>query len=485
MKVQELILVVENIKILKSEGPLEIEITGVATDSRKVAQGFVFIAVPGLTVDGHSYIDKAIDKGAVAIICESLPHQLIDGVTYIVVANTARAAGIIAHNYYDRPTEKLKLIGITGTNGKTTIATIMYRLMRLLGHKTGLVSTIEIIVDGQSRISQVTTPDPIRINEILSEMVEAGCDYVFMEVSSHAVVQQRISGLYFTGGIFTNLTHDHLDYHGSFKDYRDTKKMFFDSLSRDAIAISNADDTNGKFMLQNCKAGKYLYSLRSMVDFKGRILSSDFNGLEMEINGTAFHSRLIGKFNAYNLLAVYGMLEAMEFPKEEILLGLSTVNPPAGRFEFIRRDDGAIAIVDYAHTPDALKNILSTVNEIRGTQGVLLTIVGCGGDRDRQKRPEMAKIAAQLSDQVILTSDNPRSEDPEEILRDMESGLEEQETNWLSITDRKQAIKTATRLAKENDVIVVAGKGHEKYQEIKGEKHPFDDKALLLEFFEI
>ncbi len=477
--------ILEDIDILKSEGGQSFEILGVATDSREVAQGFVFVAVVGLTVDGHDYIDSAIVKGAKMIVCESIPHQMIEGVCYVQVTQSSVAAGIIAHNYYGRPTEHLGLIGITGTNGKTTIATIMYRLMRKLGHKAGLISTIEILIDGTPRSTSATTPDQMAVNKVLAEMVEAGCEYVFMEVSSHAVVQERIAGLKFIGGIFSNLTHDHLDYHGNFKAYRDAKKRFFDQLGKDAFAISNADDRNGAYMLQNCQADTRLYSLRSIVDYRGRVLSCDFIGSEMDIDGSVFHSRLIGMFNASNLMAAYGMMDALGFPKGEVLLGLSTINPPDGRFEFVRRGDGAIAIVDYAHTPDAIMNILKSVEDIKNPESKMITVIGCGGDRDKTKRQEMAAMACRYSDTVILTSDNPRSEDPDQIIAEMEKGVAyEDEERTLSIKDRKQAIKTAVKLAKANDVIVIAGKGHEKYQEIKGKKYPFDDRALVTTFFE-
>ena len=477
--------ILENVRILKSEGDRNIEILGVATDSRIVTPGFVFIAVVGLTVNGHDYIEGAIVKGAKMIVCESMPQETVEGVCYVQVAQSNVAAGHIAHNYYGRPTEQLGLIGITGTNGKTTIATIMYRLMRQLGYKAGLISTIEIMIDGVSQPTSATTPDQVSVNAVLAQMVDAGCDYVFMEVSSHAVVQERIAGLKFRGGIFTNLTHDHLDYHGTFKDYRDAKKRFFDNLDETAIAISNADDANGKYMLQNCKADNRLYSLRSVVDYRGRVLSSDFSGSEMDVDGSSFHSRLIGRFNASNLMAAYGMMDALGFSKDEALLGLSSINPPDGRFEFVRREDGAVAIIDYAHTPDAIKNILKSVVEIKKPRSKLITVVGCGGDRDRAKRPEMAAMAVHYSDIVILTSDNPRSEDPDTIIEDMEKGVAyEDEERTLSITDRKQAIKTAAKLAKSDDVIVIAGKGHEKYQEIKGKKYPFDDRALVMAFFE-
>jgi len=477
--------ILADIGVLKSEGDQNIEILGVATDSRTVSQGFVFIAVVGLTVDGHDYIEGAIVKGAKMIVCESIPHQMVEGVCYVQVAHTSVVAGQIAHNYYGRPTEQLGLIGITGTNGKTTIATIMYRLMRQLGYKAGLISTIEIIIDGESYPTSATTPDQVSVNKVLAKMAKAGCEYVFMEVSSHAVIQERIAGLKFRGGIFTNLTHDHLDYHGTFSAYRDAKKRFFDGLDQSAIAISNADDANGKYMLQNCKADCRLYSLRSVVDYRGRVLSSDFSGSEMDVDGATFHSRLIGRFNASNLMAAYGMMDALGFSKDEVLLGLSSINPPDGRFEFVRRADGAIAVVDYAHTPDAIKNILKSVVEIKNSNSKLITVVGCGGDRDKAKRPEMAAMAVRYSDMVILTSDNPRSEDPESIIADMEKGVAyEDEERTLSIVDRRQAIKTAAKLAKAKDVIVIAGKGHEKYQEIKGEKHPFDDRALISAFFE-
>lgn len=475
----------QDVDILQREGDWNIEISNVATDSRQITQGFVFIAVVGLTVDGHDYIDGAIEKGASMIVCESLPRQLIEDVCYVVVKNSARSAGIIAHNFYGRPTTKARLIGITGTNGKTTIATILYRLMRFLGFKAGLVSTVEIMINDEVIPSTVTTPDQVSLNRVLGQMVDAGCEYIFMEVSSHAVVQHRIAGLVFAVAGFTNLTHDHLDYHGSFAEYRDAKKAFFDGLLPSGVAVSNADDANGSYMLQNTKADCRFYSLRSMVDYKGRLLSSDFNGLEIDVNGQAFHSRLIGRFNALNILAAYGIMDALGVDNERIVIGLSAVHPPAGRFEFVKRSDGVVGIIDYAHTPDAVKNILETVQDIKGTRGKMITLVGCGGDRDKTKRPEMARIACQLSEMVILTSDNPRSEDPATIIEEMEAGIPEgQDGDVLSITDRAQAIKTASKLAKPHDVIVIAGKGHEKYQEVNGEKLPFDDKAILMALFE-
>lgn len=466
-------------------GSTELNIERIFFDSRQVTQNSLFVAVKGTTTDGHEYIQTAIDAGSSAIICEELPHKLSDEVTYIQVANSAEALGWASSNFYGRPSEKLTLVGVTGTNGKTTNVTLLYDLFLSLGYKTGLISTIENRINRSRVESTHTTPDAESINLLIHQMVEAGCDYAFMEVSSHAVVQRRIAGLYFKGGVFTNITHEHLDYHKTFQAYIEAKKMFFDNLPATAFAVVNADDKRGSVMVQNTKANSYTFALRKPADFKARILENDLTGLHLELDGVDFYSRMIGDFNAYNLLSVYAAAILLGQDKQEVLQVLSNLTGAEGRFEYVMNNDRSIlGIVDYAHTPDALEKVLNTVCALKKGAGRIFTVVGCGGNRDRSKRPLMAKIACQYSDQVVLTSDNPRKEDPEKIIEEMEAGVPPADAlKVLSITDRRQAIKTACRMAGEGDVILVAGKGHEKYQEINGVKFPFDDKELLTQFF--
>jgi UDP-N-acetylmuramoyl-L-alanyl-D-glutamate--2,6-diaminopimelate ligase len=475
--------ILENIPHIGIPGSTEPLITTLTLDSRKAAPGALFAALRGTATDGHAYIAKAIENGAAAILCEELPGELKDGVTYIQVADSAEAFGQMASNFYDRPSEKLKLVGVTGTNGKTTTATLLYELFLALGYKVGLISTIENKVNKRSEPSTHTTPDAESINLLIKQMVEAGCDFAFMEVSSHAVVQRRIAGLFFAGGMFTNITHEHLDYHKTFKAYIEAKKMFFDNLPKTAFALVNADDKRGEVMLQNTRASRHTFALRKAADFKAKILENSLSGLHLDLDGEDFHARLIGEFNAYNLLGVYAAALLLGQKKEEVLPILSNLRAAEGRFDqVVNRERHVIGIVDYAHTPDALEKVLSTIHQLRKGGGRILTVVGCGGDRDRTKRPLMAKVACDYSDQVLLTSDNPRSEEPEAIIAEMETGVPaDAKRKVLSITDRRQAIKTACTLAQKGDVILVAGKGHEKYQEIKGVKYPFDDKQVLTE----
>jgi UDP-N-acetylmuramoyl-L-alanyl-D-glutamate--2,6-diaminopimelate ligase len=443
------------------------------------------VAVKGTTVDGHQFIQKAVDAGTGAIVCETLPETLQKEVSYIKVNNSAEALGHIASNFYDNPSEKLKLVGITGTNGKTTTVTLLYNLFEQLGYKTGLLSTILNKIHNKTISSTHTTPDAVALNELLHDMVEAGCDYAFMEVSSHAIHQHRIAGLKFSGGIFSNITHDHLDYHKTFKDYLLTKKKFFDDLPFEAFALVNIDDKNGRVMLQNTRAAKYTYSLKSMADFKAKILESQFDNMLLDIDGHQIYTLLVGEFNAYNLLAVYATAVLLDQDKQEVLTLLSTLKGADGRFEVLRSKNNITVIVDYAHTPDALENVLKTINKIRTTNEQLITVVGAGGDRDREKRPKMARIASRLSNRIILTSDNPRNEDPNEIIKEMQAGIEIIKKNaTLSIADRREAIKTALMMAQPGDIILIAGKGHENYQEINGVKHHFDDKEVVMEIFQ-
>jgi len=466
--------------ILNNDG----EFGNIVFDSRKIVAGDLFVAVPGTVSDGHSYIESVIDKGAKVIVCEHLPENLRPNVSYIQVESASRALGILASEYYGRPSSQLKLIGVTGTNGKTTIASTLFNLVRELGYKSGLISTIEVIIENKSIPATHTTPDQLSLNGFLAEMVEAGCDYCFMEVSSHSVVQNRIAGLEFQGGIFTNITHDHLDFHKTFKEYIRAKQMFFDLLPKNAFALTNADDKNGMIMIQNSIAQTYTYSLKLASDFKARILENHFDGMLLKLNENEMWTSFIGRFNAYNLLAIYGTALLCGFENDETLVVLSKLKSVEGRFETLRADKGFTAIVDYAHTPDALQNVLSTINDIRQGAGKLITVVGAGGDRDKTKRPEMAAIAAELSDKLILTSDNPRTEDPESILDDMQAGVNIiHKRKTLRITNRAEAIRTACMMAEEGDVILVAGKGHEKYQDIQGVKHHFDDKEILRETF--
>jgi UDP-N-acetylmuramoyl-L-alanyl-D-glutamate--2,6-diaminopimelate ligase len=475
------------VRIMGVSGSTDVVISGVQIDSRKASHRSVFVAVKGSGVDGHLFIDTAIESGAVAVVCEEMPTQKKEGITYIQVSDSAEAAGLIAHNFYGQPSQKIKLVGVTGTNGKTTIATILYKLFDCLGYKCGLISTVENIIDGKVIPSTHTTPDAVSLNSLLKQMVDEGCGYVFMEVSSHAIHQRRIAGLEFAGGLFSNITHDHLDYHKTFDEYIKAKKGFFDALPQSAFAITNIDDKRGAVMLQNTAAKKFSYSLRTMADFKGKILENLLTGLVMNVNDQEVHFRLIGEFNAYNLLAVYGAAISLGQDKQKVLQCLSNTTGAEGRFDYsISPKEKIIAIVDYAHTPDALINVLATIKKLKQGNEQVITVVGCGGDRDKTKRPVMGEVACEHSDKVIFTSDNPRSENPEQILVDMEEGLSvSSRRKYVAIADRAQAIKTAISMAKADDIVLVAGKGHEKYQEIKGVKHHFDDKEVVQEMFEL
>ena len=473
-------------KPVEVKGSTNIVIKSLALDSRQLSKDSLFVAIRGTQVDGHNYIETAIQNGAAAIVCEKIPKNPQAGITYVSVENSSSTLGIAASNFYDNPSAKLKLIGITGTNGKTTTATLLFNLFKSLGYKTGLLSTILYQIDNERFAATHTTPNAIRINELLNQMLEAGCDFAFMEVSSHAIDQERISGLTFAGGVFTNLTHDHLDYHSTFKAYLTAKKKFFDHLPASAFALSNADDKNGKVMLQNTKASKHFYSLKTLAEFKGRIIENHFDGLQMNIGNYELFALLPGIFNAYNLLAVYGTAVLLEQDEEEILTGISQLRGAEGRFETLQSKSGITAFVDYAHTPDALENVLKTINSLRTFNEKLITVVGAGGDRDKTKRPKMAKIVSVLSDTIILTSDNPRTENPDQIIADLLAGIDPPKKNkTMSITNRKEAIKTAFNLANPGDLILVAGKGHEKYQEINGVRYPFDDKKVIMELFEM
>lgn len=455
------------------------EVKDICFDSRKVSQGSCFVAQVGTKVDGHQYIDSTIDAGAVAIVCQQMPAQQREGVAYVVVENSDWALGVMADNYYGHPSRQLKLVGITGTNGKTTTVTLLHRMFRAYGYHVGLLSTIVNKIDETEIPATHTTPDAITLNALLRQMVDAGCQYAFMEVSSHSVVQHRIGGLTFAGGIFSNITHDHLDFHKTMANYIAAKKMFFDHLPSSAFALTNIDDRNGMVMVQNTKAKVHTYSLNKMADFRCKVVEDTFQGLQLEINGREVWTRLVGRFNAYNLTAIYAAAVLSGIDEAEALRLLSTLSAAEGRFQYVS-GKGITAIVDYAHTPDALENVLQTINDIRRQSQMLYTVVGCGGDRDSTKRPEMAKIACEMSDRLVLTSDNPRTEDPEKILDDMETGLtSEQRSQVVRITDRRQAIKTAVMMAHEGDIILVAGKGHEKYQDVNGVKHHFDDVEEL------
>lgn len=472
----------KDISIVEQRGPDSVQIGSICFDSRHAVVDSLFIAIRGTVSDGHLFIEKALNHGAIAVICEVLPDILRENVTYVVVEKSAEALGLIASSYYDKPSSSLKLIGVTGTNGKTTVATLLFKLFKELGYKVGLISTVENFINNLASPSTHTTPDPIALNKLLAEMVDAGCDFCFMEVSSHAVAQYRIAGLQFTGGIFTNLTHDHLDFHKTFDAYLKAKKSFFDSLPKSAFALTNADDRNGSIMLQNTKAYKKSYAIKSMADFKVRIIENELSGLLLEINGFEIWFKLIGIFNAYNLLSVYAASMLLEQDSQRVLTILSRLSSAEGRFDCINTQNGIIGIVDYAHTPDAVQNVLSTVQSVRKGIEQVITVIGCGGDRDKTKRKPMAQIACDWSNKVILTSDNPRTEDPMSIIRDMEAGVSpENKRKVLVIKDREEAIKTACHLAKPGDIILVAGKGHEKYQEINGVKYPFDDKKILTE----
>lgn len=479
--------VLYKVAIRKIIGSTDVEINDVQIDSRQVTPGSAFIAMKGGAVDGHQFIESAIRNGAKVIVHEEFVAEPTHGVVYVQAENSSSAAAYMAHNFFGRPSEVLKLVGVTGTNGKTTIATLSFKLFTALGYTCGLISTVENHIGDKVLPATHTTPDAVSLSRLLKQMLDEGCSHVFMEVSSHAIHQHRVTGLQFRGGIFSNITHDHLDYHKTFEEYIKVKKSFFDSLHSSAFALSNADDKRGEVMLQNTQAKKHLYSLKAMTEFKGKILENSLSGLVMNINDQEVHFRLIGEFNAYNLLAVYGMALLMGEDKQEVLRCLSVLTGAEGRFDYmISAKDKVIAIVDYAHTPDALLNVLATIKKLKKGFESVITVVGCGGDRDRTKRPLMAEAACEHSDKVIFTSDNPRSEEPLQIIRDMEAGLAPAyKRKYLSIADRREAIKTAISLAKPEDIILVAGKGHEKYQEIKGVKHHFDDKEVVREMFEI
>lgn len=482
MKLSELL---KSVSILQIAGPAETEITGVNIDSRKIEKGHLFVAIKGTQTDGHKFIAKAIELGATAILCEDMPEEKIESVSYLQVASTEDVVGQVATNFYGNPSKKLKLVGVTGTNGKTTIATLLYNMFRKFGHRCGLLSTVCNYIEDEAIATDHTTPDPIELNHLLHRMVEAGCEYAFMECSSHAIAQKRIGGLTFAGGIFTNLTRDHLDYHKTFENYRNAKKAFFDGLPKEAFAITNADDKNGSVMVQNCKANIKTYSIRQMADFRAHIIECHFEGMYLEINGREVGVQFIGKFNVSNLLAVYGAAVMLGKNPEDVLVVMSTLKSVAGRLEPIRSKDGITAVVDYAHTPDALENVLNAIHEVlEGKEGHVITVCGAGGNRDKGKRPLMAQEAVKQSDRVIITSDNPRFEEPQDIINDMLAGLTPQQMKKVvSIVDRKEAIRTACMMAQKGDVILIAGKGHEDYQEIKGVKHHFDDREVVRDIF--
>lgn len=481
MRLSELL---KNISVTQLIGSTEVEVTGVNIDSRKVENGHLFMAMKGTVTDGHAYIPVAIRQGAIAILCEVMPDKKEENITYIQVADSEDAVGKIATTFYGNPTSNIELVGVTGTNGKTTIATLLYDLFRKFGYKTGLISTVCNYIDGEAIPTEHTTPDPITLNCLLGRMADEGCKYVFMEVSSHAIDQKRISGLTFAGGIFTNLTRDHMDYHKTVENYLKAKKKFFDDMPKGAFSLTNLDDKNGLVMTQNTRSKVYTYSLRSLSDFKGRILESHFDGMLLDFNNQELFAQFIGRFNAYNLLAVFGAAVLLGKKKEDVLIGLSTLRPVVGRFDSMRSPSGYTAIVDYAHTPDALVNVLNAIHEVLEGKGKVITVVGAGGNRDKGKRPIMAKESARFSDRVVITSDNPRFEEPQEIINDMLAGLDaEDRKKTITITDRKEAIRTACMLAEPGDVVLVAGKGHENYQEIKGVKHHFDDKEVIKEIF--
>jgi UDP-N-acetylmuramoyl-L-alanyl-D-glutamate--2,6-diaminopimelate ligase len=479
--------VLYKVAIRSVAGSTDADVMDIQIDSRKVKPGCVFVAVKGVAGDGHAFIEKAVENGATAVVCEAMPGSLTEGVVYVQVENSAAAAGYIAHNFFGQPSHSMKLVGVTGTNGKTTIATLLYKLFTALGYKCGLLSTVENQVGDKVIPATHTTPDAVSLNALLKQMADENCTHAFMEVSSHAVHQHRIAGLQFAGGLFSNITHDHLDYHQTFDEYIRVKKAFFDSLPSASFAISNADDKRGMVMLQNTNARKYLYSLKTAADFKGKIIENNLSGLVMVINDQEVHFRLIGEFNAYNLLAVFGAAMCMGEDKQEVLRCLSILTGAEGRFEYmVSPKDKVITIVDYAHTPDALLNVLATIKKLKKGFEQVITVVGCGGDRDKTKRPVMAEVACEYSDRVVFTSDNPRSEDPAAIIKDMEAGLPvAAKRKYISIVDRREAIKTAISLAKPEDIVLIAGKGHEKYQEIKGVKYHFDDKEVVKEMFEV
>lgn len=473
MKLEEL---VKHIGYTEIKGGLSVEVTAIAFDSRKVSAGTLFIAQRGLHSDGHLFIETAVGSGAVAVVCEEIPAKTAANITYIKVNNSFEATGLIAAAYYGFPSGKIKVVGVTGTNGKTSIATLLYRLFRKLGYKAGLISTISYTINDVEEPARFTTPDPLKVQELMADMVSSGCGFCFMEVSSHAIHQYRISGIEFAGGVFTNITHDHLDYHKTFAEYIHAKKRFFDTLPVNAFALTNIDDKNGRIMVQNTKAAVYTYSSRAIADYHCKVLESHFDGMLLNVNGRELWTRFVGKFNAYNLLAVFGVAVLLEQDEQEVYEGISNLDPVKGRFESIRSLDGKLAIVDYAHTPDALSNVLTAISGIRTGAEQVITVVGAGGDRDRTKRPEMAREAIAGSDKVILTSDNPRTEDPAEIIREMEAGVDVVNKNKVvSIENRREAIKTAVMIARPGDIILIAGKGHENYQEVHGIRHHFDD----------
>lgn len=468
--------------LISVAGDMNTDLGSICFDSRESKQGCLFIAVKGTQTDGHQYIDKSIGLGAKAIVCEDLPERLHDGVTYVKVDNSARALGLIASNFYGNPSSRLKLVGVTGTNGKTTTVTLLHQLFGKLGYMAGLLSTVENKISDEVLPSTHTTPDAIALNRLLKEMADRGCTHCFMEVSSHALVQHRVAGIQFAGAVFSNITHDHLDYHLTFEEYIKAKKLLFDGLPSSAFALVNQDDKRGAIMLQNTKASKKTFSLKHLSDFRAKVISNSMQGLELEIDGTNVWFRLVGDFNAYNLLAVYGAAVLLEERPEEVLTQLSDVDPARGRFQLVPSTTGIVAIVDYAHTPDALENVLKTIKNIRTGNETVVTVVGCGGNRDKTKRPLMASISCQFSDKVILTSDNPRFEDPMDIIKDMQAGVTPSNyRKTLVVPDRREAIKTAISLSKPGDIVLVAGKGHETYQEVQGVKHPFDDRSVLTE----
>lgn len=483
MKLSELL---KNVKPLSIAGNAEADITGVDIDSRRIVPGHLFVAVKGTQTDGHAYIGKAVELGAAAVLCENMPEERAEGVTYVRVESTGSAVGPVATAFYGDPSRKLKLVGVTGTNGKTTVATLLYNMFRKMGHRCGLLSTVCNYIEGQPIAASHTTPDPIELNALLARMVEAGCEYAFMECSSHAIEQKRIGGLKFAGGLFTNLTRDHLDYHKTFENYRDAKKAFFDSLPKDAFAITNADDRNGMVMVQNTKAVVKTYSTRTMADFKAKIIECHFEGMYLEIDGREVGVQFIGKFNVSNLLAVYGAAVMLGKQPEDILVVMSTLKSVSGRLDPVRSQTGGYtAIVDYAHTPDAIENVLAAIHEVLGGKGRVITVCGAGGNRDKGKRPLMAQEAVKQSDMVIITSDNPRFEEPQDIINDMLAGLNAQQMKKvMTNADRREAIRTACMMARKGDVILVAGKGHEDYQEIKGVKYPMDERVLISEVLE-
>lgn len=481
MKLEEIL---KSVNVCRWAGDLNIEVTDIQMDSRLVKPGCLFVAVKGTQTDGHAYIGKAIAGGAAAIVCETLPEQTDDKVTYVKVSDSEDAVGKLATTFYGNPTEKLDLVGVTGTNGKTTIATLLYEMFRRFGYKVGLISTVCNYIDGEAIPTDHTTPDPITLNRLLGKMADEGCKYAFMEVSSHSVAQKRIGGLKFAGGIFTNLTRDHLDYHKTFENYLKAKKAFFDGLPKSAFALTNADDKNGLVMVQNTKAKVATYSLRTLCDFKGKVLEDGFEGMLLDINNREVNVQFIGRFNASNLLAVYGAACLLGKQPEEVLIALSILRPVSGRFDAIRSPKGYTAIVDYAHTPDALENVLNAIHEVLKGRGQVITVVGAGGNRDKGKRPLMAQESVKQSDKVVITSDNPRFEEPQDIINDMLAGLTKEDMRKvISIADRREAIRTACMLAQPGDVVLIAGKGHENYQEVKGVKHHFDDKEVVKDIF--